>query len=85
MYFIYIVRCDDNSLYTGYTTNIEERIKKHNAGKGARYTRGRTPVKLVYMEEVADKSAALKREYAIKQYSKKQKEQLVSMWKNEEA
>lgn len=78
MYFVYILRCADNSLYTGCTPNIEERVKKHNTGKGARYTRGRTPVEVVYIEEAADRSAALKREYAIKRYSKQQKERLVS-------
>ncbi|MEZ2660024.1 GIY-YIG nuclease family protein [Aneurinibacillus aneurinilyticus] len=78
MYFVYILRCADNSLYTGCTPNLEERVRKHNAGKGARYTRGRTPVEVVYIEEAVDKSAALKREYAIKRYSKQQKERLVS-------
>jgi putative endonuclease len=84
MYFVYIVRCADGSLYTGSTTNVEERVKKHNDGKGARYTRGRTPVEVVYIEVTANKSAALKRELAIKGYTKKQKERLVSEWKNED-
>ncbi|MFT9848683.1 GIY-YIG nuclease family protein [Aneurinibacillus sp. REN35] len=85
MYFVYILQCVDGSFYTGCTTNMAERLKKHNAGKGARYTRGRIPVEVVYIEEAADRSAALKREYAIKQFSRQQKEQLVNGWKNEDA
>ncbi|MBN6186146.1 GIY-YIG nuclease family protein [Aneurinibacillus sp. BA2021] len=85
MYFVYILRCADGSLYTGCTIDVEERLKKHNAGKGARYTRGRTPVEVAYIEAAADKSAALKREYAIKQCSRQQKERLIAGWKNEDA
>lgn len=85
MYFVYILRCVDGSFYTGCTTNMAERLKRHNAGKGARYTRGRIPVEVVYKEEAADRSAALKREYAIKQFSRQQKEQLINGWKNEDA
>jgi putative endonuclease len=84
MYFVYMVRCRDHSLYTGTASDVEARIRKHNDGKGARYTRGRGPVELVYVEEVADKSAALKREYVIKQYSKEKKERLVEIWKNKD-
>ncbi|MCR4991367.1 MAG: GIY-YIG nuclease family protein [Lachnospiraceae bacterium] len=65
-YFVYILECADGSLYTGYTTNIEERVKTHNSGKGAKYTKGRLPVKLVYSEQFADKSSALSREWHIK-------------------
>ncbi|WCK53444.1 GIY-YIG nuclease family protein [Aneurinibacillus sp. Ricciae_BoGa-3] len=82
MYYVYIIRCKDNSLYTGYTNDVTARLKKHNEGKAARYTRGRAPVELAYIEEMADKSAAMRREYEIKQYSKKQKEKLVCSWKN---
>ena len=77
MYFIYIVKCKDETYYTGYTTNIEKRIKAHNEGKGAKYTRGRLPVKLVYWEQYEEKAQALKREYAIKQLTRKQKQQLI--------
>ena len=61
-----MVECSDGSLYTGWTTDVEARIAAHNSGSGAKYTRSRLPVKLVYSEEVNDRSAALKREAAIK-------------------
>lgn len=85
MYYVYILRCSDQSLYTGYTADVEERVKKHNAGKGARYTRGRTPVELVYVETFLDKSTAMKREYMIKQYARYKKERLIELWKNKDA
>lgn len=75
--YVYIVECRDNTYYTGWTTNLDKRIKAHNLGKGAKYTKARRPVKLVYLEEYDDKSSALKREYAIKQLTRKQKEQLI--------
>ncbi len=75
---VYILRCADNSLYTGCTNNLEERLKKHNAGQGAKYTRSRLPVSLVYAEKSTDRSAASIREAEIKKYSRQQKEQLVS-------
>ena len=65
-YYVYILRCSDDTLYTGYTNNLENRLLKHNSGKGAKYTRGRTPCILVYYEEYDSKSDALKREYFIK-------------------
>lgn len=71
--FIYIARCKDGTLYTGYTTDLKEREKKHNEGVGARYTRGRGPVKIVYSEEFETKSEAMKREYEIKQLKKGEK------------
>lgn len=77
MYFIYIVKCRDETYYTGYTTDIERRLKAHNEGKGAKYTRCRLPVELVYWEQYEEKSQALKREYAIKQLTRKQKQQLI--------
>ena len=77
MYFIYIVRCRDETYYTAYTTDIERRLKAHNEGKGAKYTRCRLPVELVYWEQYEEKSQALKREYAIKQLTRKQKQQLI--------
>ena len=76
-HFVYIVRCSDNSLYTGYTNNIEARINKHNAGKGAKYTKIRRPVELVYQETYTTKSEALKREYEIKTYTRQQKLKMI--------
>jgi putative endonuclease len=67
MYYIYIIQCADDTLYTGITTELERRIEEHNSSnKGAKYTRIRRPVRLVYSEEYADRSAASKREYEIK-------------------
>ncbi len=72
-YWVYMVRCADDTLYTGITDNLERRIKTHNSGKGAKYTRGRGPVVLVYQEVCADKPEALRRELAIKQMSRREK------------
>ena len=77
MNYVYIVRCSDNTLYTGWTNNLEKRIEAHSNGTGAKYTRGRGPVKLVYFEEFFDKKDAMKREYEIKKYSKSKKEDLI--------
>ncbi|ANZ34212.1 GIY-YIG nuclease family protein [Staphylococcus carnosus] len=76
-YFIYIVRCRDGSLYTGYTNDVIARVEKHNSGKGAKYTKTRRPVKLVYQEAFETKSEAMKREYQIKTYTRMQKLQLI--------
>ena len=76
-WYVYMLRCRDNSLYTGYTDNVTRRVAVHNAGKGAKYTKARLPVIVVYQEEYPDKSSALKREYAIKQLTKAQKEALI--------
>ena len=76
-YFVYMLRCSDRSLYTGISNDLNNRLKKHNLGKASKYTRSRLPVKLVYQEEVADKSSALKREIALKKLSKVDKELLV--------
>ena len=65
-WYVYIVQCVDDSLYTGIATDVERRVAEHNAGQGARYTRGRGPVTLVYHEMVKDRPAALRREYEIK-------------------
>ena len=67
MNYVYVLRCSDNTLYTGWTNNLERRIKAHSNGRGAKYTRARLPVELVYFEEFEDKIEAMKREYAIKQ------------------
>jgi len=77
-WFVYIVRCNDDTLYTGMTNDIVRRIDQHNAGTASRYTRVRRPVELVYQQQVESRSAALKREYAIKQLTRRQKEQLIS-------
>lgn len=74
---VYILRCGDGSLYTGITTNVEKRLETHRSGKGAKYTRGRGPLEVVYTEECTDHSAALKREYAIKLLSREEKERLI--------
>jgi putative endonuclease len=76
--FVYILECGDGSLYTGWTTDIDDRIKTHNSGQGAKYTRSRLPVKLVYFEEVEDRSAALKREAAIKKLTREKKLKLIN-------
>ncbi|MFC1656018.1 GIY-YIG nuclease family protein [Patescibacteria group bacterium] len=75
-YYTYLARCNDDSLYAGYTTDLEEREAKHNEGKGARYTRMRRPVKIVYHEEFKTKSEAMKREYQLKRLKKQEKESL---------
>lgn len=77
-YYVYIVKCSDSSLYCGYTNDIEKRIKTHNSGLGAKYTKSRLPVSLVYFEMAETKSDALKREAAIKKLTKKQKLVLIS-------
>ena len=75
--YVYILQCADNTLYSGYTNDLERRINLHNSGKGAKYTRGRTPVKLRYFEEYQTKSEAMKREYAIKQLKRQDKLRLI--------
>lgn len=77
--YTYILECSDGTYYTGWTNNLEQRIKAHNDGKGARYTRCRLPVRLMYYEAFATKQEAMRREYAIKQLTRKQKE---SLWKD---
>lgn len=79
-YYTYIVECSDRSYYTWYTTSVTERIKKHNTKQGAKYTRSRIPVKLVYSEQFNSKSEALSREFAIKQLSRIQKEKLIDIY-----
>ncbi len=73
----YILRCSDGTLYTGWTNNITKRLKMHNAKKGGKYTRVRTPVELVYLEEYETKQEAMSREAQIKQLSRKEKEALI--------
>ena len=75
--YVYMLRCRDNSLHTGWTNNLKNRLSDHNKGKGAKYTRSRLPVKLVYYKKVDDKSQALKLEIKLKKLSKRKKELLV--------
>ena len=77
MHFVYIVRCTDGSLYTGYARDPEARTRAHNAGRGARYTSGRRPVRLVYSEAFDTLSEALRREYELKQWTRAAKQDLV--------
>ncbi len=74
---LYILRCGDGSLYTGITTDVEKRLEAHRAGKGAKYTRGRGPLEVVYREECGDHSAALKREWEIKALPREEKQKLI--------
>ncbi|WP_144904981.1 GIY-YIG nuclease family protein [Halobellus captivus] len=78
-HYVYILRCDDGSLYTGYTTDVERRVAEHDAGEGAKYTRGRTPVELVHVESFGSQSAAMSREYEIKQFPRREKAQLIDI------
>lgn len=77
-FYVYILKCSDESLYTGYTINLNNRIRVHNLGKASKYTRGRLPVSLLYYEIFDTKGKALKREYAIKKLSKEKKLQLIN-------
>ncbi len=80
---VYMVRCRDGSLYTGWSTCVESRVAAHNAGRGARYTAGRRPVTLVYCERAADRAAAMRRERALKRFPREKKECLVAQWLEE--
>jgi len=77
-HYVYVVRCGDDTLYTGYTTELVRRIREHNEGTGAKYTRGRAPIQLVYAEEGENRSWGLKRERAIKNLSRQEKEALIA-------
>lgn len=79
IWYLYILRCGDGTLYTGITTDVEKRLEQHRSGKGAKYTRGRGPLELVYRECCGDHSAALKREIAVKKLSRSQKERLLDL------
>lgn len=76
-HYVYVVECSDGSLYTGYTTDVDRRVREHNAGDGAKYTRGRTPVELRHVETFAEKGTALSREHAIKRLSRAEKVSLL--------
>jgi len=77
-WYFYILRCADNSFYCGITNNLRERLSEHNNGKGAKYTKTRLPVKLIYFEELPDKSSACKREIEVKGWGGEKKQKLVA-------
>ena len=77
MWYVYVLRCGDATLYTGTTDDVARRLAAHRAGKGAKYTRGRGPLELLYTEQCPDRSVALRREYAIKQLSREEKLHLI--------
>ena len=76
-WYVYMLQCGDGTLYTGITDDVEKRLSAHRTGKGAKYTRGRGPLELVHTEEMPDKSAALRREIAIKKMSRQEKLKLL--------
>ncbi len=77
---VYLLRCSDDTFYTGWTTDLEKRVEAHNRGTASRYTRARLPVTVVYVEEAESKSAALKREYALRKIGRQAKIALAEMW-----
>lgn len=77
MWYLYILRCGDGTLYTGITTDVERRLEAHRQGRGAKYTRSRGPLELAYQEKCGTHSEALKREYAVKQLPRDEKERLI--------
>ncbi len=83
MYYAYIVECSDGTLYTGFTVNLEKRIKTHNEKKGAKYTRGRTPVTLKYYEQFENKTDAIKREAEVKKLNKLNKLKLLKSFSSD--
>ena len=81
-WYVYILRCGDGTLYTGISDDVARRLAAHRSGKGAKYTRGRGPLELVYQEQVPDKAAALRREAAIKRLRRREKERLIESAKS---
>lgn len=79
-YFCYILECADGTFYTGWSTDPERRTRRHNSGQGARYTRARRPVRLVYMESLPDRSTAMKREHVIKRLDRTAKQRLIAQY-----
>lgn len=77
LWYLYVLQCGDNTLYTGITNDLGRRIKQHNNGTASRYTRSRLPVTLTYQERCSGRSSALKKEYAMKQLSRKEKEKYI--------
>lgn len=82
--YTYILQCSDGSLYTGWTNNLKRRLAAHNAGMGAKYTKTRRPVKMVYSESFDTKQEAMRREYAIKQLTRKEKMELIAEYRGDE-
>lgn len=80
-WYLYLLRCGDGTLYTGITDDVDRRLAAHRVGRGAKYTRGRGPLELVYTEEQPDKSTALRRELAVKKLTRAQKLELCAGWK----
>lgn len=78
-YYVYILQCGDGTLYTGWTNDLQSRLAAHREGRGAKYTRGRGPLELVYSEEFPGKGEAVRREYQIKRMTRKQKERLIEL------
>jgi len=76
-HYVYVLECADGTFYTGYTTDVDRRVREHDAGEGAKYTRGRTPVSLVHVETFDSRSAAMAREHEIKSLSRTEKERIV--------
>ncbi|MDZ7688443.1 MAG: GIY-YIG nuclease family protein [Halobacteriales archaeon] len=79
-HYVYVVECSDGTLYTGYTTDVGRRVDEHNSGDGAKYTRGRTPVRLVHKEEYETRSEAMSREAEIKSLSREEKTELTNLY-----
>lgn len=79
-WYVYMLRCADDTLYTGITDDVPHRLEAHRSGKGAKYTRGRGPLELVYTEEEQDRASASRREYQIKQLSRTEKDRLRKSW-----
>ncbi len=82
-FYVYLLECDDKSYYCGYTSDLKHRVKAHNSGIGGKYTRARTPVRLIYYEKHESRSLAMKREFEIKKFSRKEKEMLVIAFQKE--
>nr|WP_289038601.1 GIY-YIG nuclease family protein [uncultured Allobacillus sp.] len=82
-FFVYMLRCRDGSLYTGYTVDMQNRLKLHQAGKASKYTRSRGPIELVYLEQLATKSEAMKKEANVKKLKKSEKEDLIASLTNQ--
>jgi predicted GIY-YIG superfamily endonuclease len=80
-WYVYVLRCADESLYTGITKDLQRRCRQHNDGTASRYTRGRCPVRLVYHERHGNRGLALKREAAVKALSRRRKESMISSWR----
>lgn len=81
--YTYLLECSDGSLYCGWTNHLNERVQAHNAGKGAKYTKSRRPVQLVYYEVFETKQEAMRREWALKQLTRKEKLELIAAWEKD--